>query len=55
MKRARQGELEPPQESSNTGGASSSSAGAGVDMRVIHAGERPLEPDCDEDMVCGLD
>ena len=39
-KRARQGELEPPQ------GASSSSAGAG---------KRPLEPDGDTDMVCGLD
>ena len=55
MKRARHSELEPPQESSNTGGASSSSAGADVDIRVIHAGERPLEPDCDEDMVCGWD
>ena len=54
-KRARQSELEPPQESANTGGSSSSSAGAEVDMRVTHAGKRPLEPDGDEDMVCGLD
>ena len=54
-KRARQGELDPPQESANTGGASSSSAGADVDMRVISAGKRPLEPGGDDDMVCGLD
>ena len=38
-----------------TGGAASSSAGADVDMRVIHAGKRPLEPGGDADMVCGLD
>ena len=44
-----------PQESANTGGASSSSAGADVDMRVIHAGKQPLEPDGDTDMVCKLD
>ena len=54
-KRARQGELKPQQESANTGGASSSSTGADLDMRVRHAGKRPLEPDGDEDMVCGLD
>ena len=55
-KRARQDELETPQESSaNTGGASSSSAGADVDKRVIHAGKRPLDPGGDKDMVCGLD
>ena len=54
-KRARHSELEAPQESANTGGASSSSAQADVDMRVIHAGKRPLEPDDDADMVCGLD
>ena len=35
-KRDRQDELETPQESANTGGASSSSAGADVDMRVKH-------------------
>ena len=38
-KRARHSELEAPQESANTGGASSSSAQADVDMRVIHAGK----------------
>ena len=38
-KRARRGELEPPQESANTGGASSSPAGADIDMRVIHVGK----------------
>ena len=54
-KRARQDELEMPQESANTGGASSSSAGADVDMRVIHAGKRSLDPSGDKDMVCGLD
>ena len=54
-KRARQDELETPQESANTGGAASSSAGADVDMRVIHAGKRSLDPGCDKDMVCGLD
>ena len=54
-KRARHEELEPPQKSSNNGGAPSSSAGADVEMRVIHAGKRPLEPDGDADMVCGLD
>ena len=54
-KRARQDELEVPQESANTGGVSSSSTGADVDMRVIHAGKRPLDPGGDKDMVCGLD
>ena len=53
-KRARQDELETPQESANTGGASSSSAGADVDMRLIHTGKRPLDPGGDKDMVCGL-
>ena len=38
-KRARQGEMGPPQESANTGGASSSSARADVDMRSISAGK----------------
>ena len=50
-----QGELEPPQESANPGGASSSSARAEVDMRVTHVGKRLLEPDGDKAMVCGLD
>ena len=54
-KRARQDELETPQESATTGRASNSSAGADVDMRVIHAGKRPLDPGGDKDMVCGLD
>ena len=54
-KRARQSELEAPQESGNAGGASSSPAQADVDMRVIHAGKRPLEQDGDADMVCELD
>ena len=54
-KRARQDEVEPPQESANTGGASSSSAGADVGMRPMSAGKRPLEPGGDDDMVCGLD
>ena len=54
-KRARQGNVEAPQESVNIGGVSSSSAQADVDMRVIHAGKRPLEPGVDNDMVCGLD
>ena len=26
-----------------------------MDVRVIHAGKRPLDPGGDEDMVCGLD
>ena len=26
-----------------------------MDMRVIHAGIRPLDPGGDKDMVCGLD
>ena len=26
-----------------------------MDMRVIHAGKRPLDPGGDKDMVCGLD
>ena len=54
-KRARQDELEVPQESANIGGASISSNGSDVDMRVIHAGKRPLDPGGDTDMVCGLD
>ena len=54
-KRARQDEVEPPQESANTGGASSSSAGADVDVQSMSAGKRPLEPGGDDDMVCGLD
>ena len=54
-KRVRRDEIEPPQESANTGGASSSSAGADVDMRSIHIGKQPLEPGGDDDMVCGLD
>ena len=54
-KRARQDELETPQESWNTGGASNSSAGANVDMRVIHAGKRTVAPGGDKDVVCGLD
>ena len=54
-KRARQDELETPQESANIGRASSCSAGADVDMRVIHAGKRPLDPGGDKNMVCGLD
>ena len=37
-KRALQDEIGPPQESANTGGASSSLAGAGVDMRLMSAG-----------------
>ena len=47
--------LETPQESANTGRASSGSAGADVDMRVIHAGKLPLYPGGVKDMVCGLD
>ena len=54
-KRARQGELETPLESGNSGGALSSSAQADVDMRVIHAGKLPLESDSDADMVCGVE
>ena len=54
-KRARQNEIGPPQECANTRGASSSSAGADVEMRSISAGKRPLEPGSDDDMVCGLD
>ena len=54
-KRARQDELETPQESANTGRVSSSSAGVDVYMRVIHVGKRPLDPGGDQDMVCGLD
>ena len=53
-KRARQDDLETPQESANTGGASSSSAGADVDVRVIHADKRQLDSGGDKDMVCGL-
>ena len=44
-----------PQESADTGGASGSSAEIDVDMRVTHAGKRPLAPGGDKDMVCGLD
>ena len=51
---AREDEVGQPQESANTGGASSNSAGADVDMRSMSAGKRPLEPGGD-DMVCGLD
>ena len=54
-KRARQDEVGPPQESANTGGASSSSAGADVHVRSMSAGKRPLEPGGHGDMVCGLD
>ena len=39
-KRARQAEVETPQESADTGGASGSSTEVYVDMRVIHAGVR---------------
>ena len=53
--RARRDETEPPQESANTRGASSSLAGADVDMRSINAGKRPLEPGGDDDVMCGLD
>ena len=54
-KRARQDELEMPQESAITGGASSSADGADVNMRVIHASKRPLDSGGDQDMVCGLE
>ena len=54
-KRARHDELATPRESANTGGASSSSARADVDMRVIHVGKRPPDSGGDKDMVCGLD
>ena len=54
-KRARRDEIWPPQESSNTVGASSSSIGADVDVRSISAGKRPLEPGGDDDVVNGLD
>ena len=47
--------METPQASADTGGASGSSAEVDVDMRVIHAGKRPLDPGGDKDMVCGLD
>ena len=53
-KRARQDEG-PLQRSATTGRASSSTAGNDVDMPSIGAGERPLEPSGDDDMVCGLD
>ena len=46
----RQDELNAPQESANAG-----STGGDVDMRVIHAGKRPLDTGGDKDMVCGLD
>ena len=54
-KRVRQDENGPQQESPDTGGASSSSTGADVDMRSMSAGKRPLEAGGDVDMVCGLD
>ena len=41
-KRARQDDLETPQESTDTGGAPGSSAEVDVDMRVIHARDRQL-------------
>ena len=47
-KRARQDKLDTPQESANTGGTSSSAAGADVDTRVIRAGKRPLDPSGDK-------
>ena len=53
-KRARQDEIGPPQESANICGASSSSAGADVDMRSISAGKRPLEPGGGDAMMCGF-
>ena len=52
-KRVRQAEVVTPQESA--GGASGSSAEVDVDMRMVHAGERPLDPGGVKDMVCGLD
>ena len=54
-KRARQDEIGPQQEFPDTGGASSCSTGADVDMRSMSAGKRPLEAGGDVDMVCGLD
>ena len=54
-KHARQAEVETPHESADTGGASGSSAEVDVDMRMVHGGERPLDPGGDKDMVCGLD
>ena len=54
-KRARQAEVDTPQESADTGGASGSSAEVDVDIRMVHAGKRPLDPGGDKDMVCGLD
>ena len=54
-KRVRQDEWETPQESADTGGASSSSADVDVAMRVIHARKRPLDQGGDKDVVCGLD
>ena len=42
--RSCQNDCETPQESADTGGASVSSAGVDVDMRVIHAGKRTLDP-----------
>ena len=50
-----QHDLETPRESADTGGASGSSAEIVVNMRMVHAGERPLDPGGDKDMVCGLD
>ena len=44
-----------PQESTITRGASSSTAESDVEMPTIHAGNRPLEPSGDDDIVCGLD
>ena len=54
MRRNVHAEIEPAQESANTGRASSSSAGADVDLRSIHAGKRPLEKGGGDDMVCGF-
>ena len=42
-----------PEESAKTGGTSSCTTGADVDMRSISAGKRPLEPGGGDDMVCG--
>ena len=54
-KRARQAEVETPQGSADTGGGSSTSAEVDVDMPMVQAGKRPLDPGGDKDMVCGLD
>ena len=54
-KRARQAEVETPQESTVNGGASGSSAEADVDLRMVHAGKDRWIQAGDKDMVCGLD